>query len=337
MVLKKLFSCSVLLLFLICCDSDHTKENKKINGFALGTSYSISYADLSLNENILEKEVDSILKIINSSMSTYLQDSDISRINNGDSLVIVDKHFQKVYNTAKLVWEKTGGYFDPTVGALVNAYGFGPEPSANVVSDEMRDEILTYTGWDKTYLTTKKTIQKTNPKLSFDFNALAKGYTVDLISDHLRSKNISSFLVEIGGEIVAQGFSPKTKKVWRIAIDDPNQSEERKFIKLISLNNAALATSGNYRKYKINKETGKRSVHSINPKTGNSFPTEVLSASVLAETCMIADAYATALMVMPFTDSMALIEGESNLEAYWIIENEDGGVEEIVSSGFPSE
>ena len=337
MVLKKLFSCFVLLLFLICCDSDHTKENKKINGFALGTSYSISYADLSLNENILEKEVDSILKIINSSMSTYLPDSDISRINNGDSLVIVDKHFQKVYNTAKLVWKKTDGYFDPTVGALVNAYGFGPEPNTNAVSDEMRDEILTYTGWDKTYLTTKKTIQKTNPKLSFDFNALAKGYAVDLISDHLRSKNISSFLVEIGGEIVAQGFSPKTKKVWRIAIDDPNQSEERKFIKLISLNNTALATSGNYRKYKINKETGKRSVHSINPKTGNSFPTEVLSASVLAETCMIADAYATALMVMPFTDSMALIESESNLEAYWIIENEDGGVEEIVSSGFPSE
>ena len=337
MVLKKLFSCFVLLLFLICCDSDHTKENKKINGFALGTAYSISYADLSLNENILEKEVDSIIQIINSSMSTYLPDSDISKINNGDSLVIVDKHFQKVYNTAKLVWKKTDGYFDPTVGALVNAYGFGPEPNTNAVSDEMRDEILTYTGWDKTCLTTKKTIQKTNPKLSFDFNALAKGYAVDLISDHLRSKNISSCLVEIGGEIVAQGFSPKTKKVWRIAIDDPNQSEERKFIKLISLNNTALATSGNYRKYKINKETGKRSVHSINPKTGNSFPTEVLSASVLAETCMIADAYATALMVMPFTDSMALIEGESNLEAYWIIENEDGGVEEIVSSGFPSE
>jgi len=337
MVLKKLFSCYVLLLFLICCDSDHTKENKKINGFALGTSYSISYADLSLNENILEKEVDSIIQIINSSMSTYLPDSDISRINNGDSLVIVDKHFQKVYNTAKLVWKKTDGYFDPTVGALVNAYGFGPEPNTNAVSDEMRDEILTYTGWDKTCLTTKKTIQKTNPKLSFDFNALAKGYAVDLISDHLRSKNISSFLVEIGGEIVAQGFSPKTKKVWRIAIDDPNQSEERKFIKLISLNNTALATSGNYRKYKINKETGRRSVHSINPKTGNSFPTEVLSASVLAETCMIADAYATALMVMPFEDSMSLIESESNLEAYWIIENEDGGVEEIVSSGFPSE
>ena len=337
MVLKKLFSFLVLLLFLICCDLNHTNENKKINGFALGTSYSVSYSDLSLNENILEKEVDSIIQIINSSMSTYLPDSDISRINNGDSLVIVDKHFQKVYNTAKIIWKKTEGYFDPTVGALVNAYGFGPELNINEVSHEMRDEILTYTGFDKTYLTSKKTIQKTDPKLSFDFNALAKGYVVDLIADHLRSKNISSFLVEIGGEIVAQGFSPKTKKVWRIAIDDPNQSEERKFIKLISLNNAALATSGNYRKYKINKETGRRLVHSINPKTGNSFPTEVLSASVLAETCMIADAYATALMVMPFSDSMALIESESNLEAYWIIENEDGVVEEIVSSGFPSE
>ena len=160
------------------------------------------------------------------------------------------------------------------------------------------------------------------------------------IKDKLKDKFSSEFNINtIVDEtlIVAQGFSPKTKKVWRIAIDDPNQSDERKFIKLISLNNTALATSGNYRKYKINKETGKRSVHSINPKTGNSFPTEVLSASVLAETCMIADAYATALMVMPFTDSMALIEGESNLEAYWIIENEDGGVEEIVSSGFPSE
>ena len=209
--------------------------------------------------------------------------------------------------------------------------------NSSSVSKETLNEILAYTGWDKAYLTSEKTIKKTHQKIFFDFNALAKGYTVDVISDHLRSENITSFLVEIGGEIVAQGLSPKTKKAWKIAIDDPKQSKERKFIQLISLKNKALATSGNYRKYKINAETGKRSVHSINPKTGNSFPTEVLSASVLAETCMIADAYATALMVMPFTDSMALIESESNLEAYWIIENEDGGVEEIVSSGFPSE
>ena len=336
MVLKKLYNL-LLLLFLISCQTTKNNETEKISGFALGTSYSITYSDLFLSTEMLEKEVDSILDVINSSMSTYILDSDISKINNGDSLLKVDEHFEKVYNTASLVWEKTNGYFDPTVGALVNAYGFGPDPNSNTVSEEKRDEILAYTGWDKTHLTSKKTIQKTNPKIFFDFNALAKGYAVDLIADHLRSKKITSFLVEIGGEIVAQGSSPKTKKVWKIAIDDPKQSKERKFIKLISLKNKALATSGNYRKYKINTDTGTRLVHSINPKTGNSFPTEVLSASVLAPTCIIADAYATALMVMPFDASKTLIEAEDELEAYWIIENEGGTIEEVLSSGFSSE
>ncbi len=336
MVLKKLYS-SLLLLFIISCQTAKKNEIQRISGFALGTSYSISYSDLSLSTKILEKEVDSIIDVINLSMSTYILDSDISKINNGDSLLKVDEHFEKVYNTASLVWKKTDGYFDPTVGSLVNAYGFGPESNSNPVSEELRNEILAYTGWDKTHLTSKKTIQKTHIKLFFDFNALAKGYAVDVIADHLRSKKVTSFLVEIGGEIVAQGSSPKTKKAWKVAIDDPKQARERKFIKLISLNNIALATSGNYRKYKINSDTGRLQVHSINPKTGNSFPTEVLSASVLAKTCMIADAYATALMVMPFEESKALIESEANLEAYWIIENEGGAIEEVLSSGFSSE
>ena len=333
MVLKRSYSL-LLLLILISCQKVEKNVNKRISGFALGTTYSINYSDLSLSKEVLEKEVDSIINVINSSMSTYISDSDISKINKGDSLLKIDIHFEKVYNTASLVWKKTDGYFDPTVGALVNAYGFGPESNSSSVSKEILNEILAYTGWDKAYLTSEKTIKKTHEKIFFDFNALAKGYTVDVISDHLRSKNITSFLVEIGGEIVAQGLSPKTKKAWKIAIDDPKQSKERKFIQLISLKNKALATSGNYRKYKINAETGKRSVHSINPKNGNSFPTEVLSASVLAPTCMIADAFATALMVMPFKEGKALIENETDLEAYWIIEDEEGEIEEVFSSGF---
>lgn len=336
MVLKKSYSL-LLLLILISCQKVEKNINQRISGFALGTTYSINYSDFSLSKEVLEKEVDSIIKVINSSMSTYIPDSDITRINKGDSLLKIDLHFEKVYNTASLVWKKTDGYFDPTVGALVNAYGFGPELNSSSVSKEIRNEILAYTGWDKTYLSSEKTIKKTHQKIFFDFNALAKGYTVDVISNHLRSKNIASFLVEIGGEIVAQGLSPKTKKVWKIAIDHPKQSKERKFIQLISLKNKALATSGNYRKYKINPETGKRSVHSINPKTGNSFPTEVLSASVLASTCMIADAFATALMVMPFEEGKALIENEADLEAYWIIEDEEGEIEEVFSSDFSLE
>ena len=336
MVLKKFYSLC-LLLFIVSCESTKKTENKRINGFALGTSYSITYSNLSLSSERLIRDVDSIIEVINKSMSTYMTDSDISKINMGDSLLQVDKHFEKVYQTASLVWNKTDGYFDPTVGALVNAYGFGPETALNVVSDKMIKEILTYTGWNKTNLTSKKTVQKKHKKLIFDFNALAKGYTVDLIADHLTSWGINSFLVEIGGEIVAQGLNQKTKTPWKIAIDDPKQLENRNFIKLISLKDIALATSGNYRKFKINKSTGRRSVHSINPKNGNSFPTEVLSASVVAPTCMIADAYATALMVMPFEDSKALIEDEDDLEAYWIIETKDGGIKEVFSSGFPSE
>ena len=235
---------------------------------------------------------------------------------------------------ASEVWEKTQGYFDPTVGALVNAYGFGPDTSYTPISEEQRDEILIHTGWNKTKLTPKKTIRKEHPQVYFDFNALAKGYVVDVIADLLRENGSTSFLVEIGGEIVAEGLSPKSQQPWKVAIDDPRQTEERSFIAVVPLTNQALATSGNYRKYKLDKTTGKRLVHSINPKTGNPFPTEVLSASVTAPTCMEADAFATALMVMPLEESRALIERESNLEAYWIVETEDGTEEELYSSGF---
>jgi thiamine biosynthesis lipoprotein len=144
-------------------------------------------------------------------------------------------------------------------------------------------------------------------------------------------------LVEIGGEIVAEGLSPKTGGLWKVAIDDPQQKEDRKFIKVISLKDEALATSGNYRKYKIDQVSGRRLVHSVNPKTGDAFPTNVLSASVIAPNCMLADAYATALMVMPFEKSKTLIERETLLEAYWIIETETGAIEEVVSSGFTKE
>tara|TARA_B100000886_G_scaffold42797_1_gene26252 strand:- start:484 stop:1521 length:1038 start_codon:yes stop_codon:yes gene_type:complete len=332
-VLRK-FHSSLIFLLLFNCNSNQKDDFKQLTGNALGTTYSISYSSSKLNKNLLSHKIDSIIKIINASMSTYDKDSDISKINKGDSLLEVDTHFIKVYNTATQVWIKTKGYFDPTVGALVNAYGFGPNRTHESVSPYQRNEILKYTGWEKTKLTSKNTIQKKHPNLFFDFNAIAKGYTVDLISEYLRLNQVSSFLVEIGGEIVAQGVSPKSNLPWKIAIDNPKQDEEKKFIKSIFLNNQALATSGNYRKYKLDKKTGKRYVHSVNPKTGNSFPSEVLSASVIAPTCMVADAYATALMVMPFEKSKLLIEKEENLEAFWIIENEKGVVEQYFSKGF---
>ena len=144
MVLKRSYSL-LLLLILISCQKVEKNVNKRISGFALGTTYSINYSDLSLSEGVLEKEVDSIINVINLSMSTYISDSDISKINKGDSLLKIDLHFEKVYNTASMVWKKTDGYFDPTVGALVNAYGFGPESNSSSVSKEILNEILAYT------------------------------------------------------------------------------------------------------------------------------------------------------------------------------------------------
>ena len=327
----------LLLLFFVGCQPTQENETQRISGFALGTSYSVTYLSPSLKAEVLQREIDSVIDLMNASMSTYVEDSAISKVNRGDSLIQVDEHFEKVYTMASEVWEKTQGYFDPTVGALVNAYGFGPDTSYTPISEEQRDEILIYTGWNKTKLTPKKTVRKEHPQVYFDFNALAKGYVVDIIADLLRENGSTSFLVEIGGEIVAEGLSPKSQQPWKVAIDDPRQTEERSFITVVPLTNQALATSGNYRKYKLDKTTGKRLVHSINPKTGNPFPTEVLSASVTAPTCMEADAFATALMVMPLEKSRALIERESNLEAYWIVETEDGTVEELYSSGFSRE
>jgi thiamine biosynthesis lipoprotein len=250
---------------------------------------------------------------------------------------VVDKHFVKVYQKASEVWNATGGYFDPTVGALVNAYGFGPGKPLKKITKKQRDSLLDFTGWDKSSLTPRGTLKKIHPKVTFDFNALAKGYVVDVIADFLRSKGVSSFLVEIGGEIVAQGKSPKSNALWKVAIDDPQQGDERELIQVLSLNNEALATSGNYRKYSVNEETGERWVHSINPKTGEATPSFVLSTSVLAPDCMTADAYATALMIMPLEQSKALIEKNPQLEAYWIIADSLGGVEEIFSKGFLKE
>lgn len=324
----------LLLLFFVGCQPTQENETQRISGFALGTSYSVTYLCPSLKVEVLQREIDSVIDLMNASMSTYIEDSAISKVNRGDSLIQVDEHFEKVYAMASEVWEKTQGYFDPTVGALVNAYGFGPDTSYTPISEEQRDEILIHTGWNKTKLTPKKTIRKEHPQVYFDFNALAKGYVVDVIADLLRENGSTSFLVEIGGEIVAEGLSPKSQQPWKVAIDDPRQTQERSFIAVVPLTNQALATSGNYRKFKIDKITGKRLVHSINPKTGNPFPTEVLSASVTAPTCMEADAFATALMVMPLEKSRALIERESNLEAYWIVETEDGTEEELYSSGF---
>ena len=294
-----------------------------IQGVALGTTYNIRLAS-SVPEQTLQKEIDSLLYVLNRSLSTYLPQSDISKINRGDTTVVVDAHFVAVFEKATEVWEATDGYFDPTVGALVNAYGFGPAKAINALTPQQKDSLLLLTGWQKIQLQNDRTLRKESPHIYIDFNALAKGYVVDVIGNHLYQRGILNHLVEIGGEIVAKGHSPKTSKPWKIAIDDPRQGAERNFLQTRYLSDQAIASSGNYRKYRVDPISGQRYVHSINPISGSAQKTNILSTAVIAPDCMTADAWATALMVMPFEKGKALIENNPLLEALWTIaENHD--------------
>ncbi|MDG2372561.1 MAG: FAD:protein FMN transferase [Flavobacteriaceae bacterium] len=317
-------------LFFSC---ELISESNSIKGIALGTQFNIKH-DARLDNSTLKMDIDSILKKINKSMSTYHSDSDISKINSGQE-VQVDSFFQEVYYKASEVWKSTNGAFDPTVGALVNAYGFGPDQKFSYeLSDIQLDSLLNITGWNKIYLNDKGVLTKSNKNITLDFNALAKGYTVDIISKHLESIGSKNYLVEIGGEIIAKGLSPRSNKPWEIGIDYPKSKlSERKNYTTYFLSNRAMATSGNYRHFRIDKKTGKKYVHTIDPRTGNPIQSEIISTSVTAIDCITADAWATSLMVLSLNEGKKMIENDSDLEALWIVSNENG-LESIYSSGW---
>ena len=309
----------ILILFvLFAACSKH--EIVIIDGQALGTYYRIKYLDLGHDKVNFQKGIDSILKVINSSMSTYIPSSDISKINSGDSTIVVDEHFEKVFQKANLMWYKSQGYFDPTVGAWVNAYGFGPNKKLKKIGLKERDSLMKITGWPRIRLTKEKRVIKDDSNIFIDFNALAKGYTVDQINSYFEKKGSKNHLIDIGGELVSRGKNLITNKMWSVGIEKPSETTlPRKIFDVIELNNEALATSGNYRKYSLDKETNEKYVHSINPLNGRPARSNILSVSVKAEDCMTADAYATSLMVMPLNMGKKLIDDTPNVEALWII------------------
>lgn len=309
----------ILILFvLFAACSKH--EIVIIDGQALGTYYRIKYLDLGHDKENFQKGIDSILNVINSSMSTYIPSSDISKINSGDSTIVVDEHFEKVFQKANLMWYKSQGYFDPTVGAWVNAYGFGPNKKLKKIGLKERDSLMKITGWPRIRLTKEKRVIKDDSNIFIDFNALAKGYTVDQINLYFEKKGSKNHLIDIGGELVSRGKNLITNKMWSVGIEKPSETTlPRKIFDIIELNNEALATSGNYRKYRLDKETNQKYVHSINPLNGRPARSNILSVSVKAEDCMTADAYATSLMVMPLNMGKKLINDTPNVEALWII------------------
>lgn len=324
----------VLFLFVLGCDRPAQVFKNQNVGPALGTSYSIIY--LSENQRNYQQEIDSVFAVVNQSMSTYIPTSDISRINQGDSTVVIDHMFKDVFLLSQKVYKATNGYFDPTVGTLVNAWGFGP--GKQIVMDSTKvDSLLSYVGFSKVSLGPDNRIKKYSPEVYFDFNSIAKGYAIDRLAVLLDQKEISDYLIEVGGEVVAKGENTINKKKWTIGIDDPQVENGRTSKTIVQLQDKALASSGNYRKFRVDSLTGEKYVHTIDPKTGFTKNSNVLGATVIADDCATADAYATSFMSMDLEDSVDLLNGQNTLEAYIVYLNAEGKVDEFLTPGFKND
>ncbi|MDY0281082.1 MAG: FAD:protein FMN transferase [Salinivirgaceae bacterium] len=311
------------------------QQNKKTwhfdKGMAHGTFYSVTYFS---NKN-LQDNLESVMKRTDQSLSTYQQTSIISRINAGDTSVILDSLFMEVFDRGKEIWKNTYGAFDMTVAPLVNAWGFGYEKGF-IHPQNSIDSIMKDVGFEHISRNGTKII-KHRPNIKLDANAIAKGYSVDRIGLYLESKNIEDYMVEIGGEVRVRGKSPKDLS-WRIGIDNPSDTPdtnaERQIEAILNLKHGAIATSGNYRQFYI--KDGKRYAHTINPKTGFPIQHDLLSVTVWAPNCMTADAYATAFMVLGYEISNDIVTNTDSLEAYFILTGEKQKFEIKYTNGIES-
>jgi thiamine biosynthesis lipoprotein len=306
--MKFIFPTIIVLLLGINCKQE-TVQSIKIAGNAQGTTYHITYAPG--NKAINKEAVDSIFRKIDSSLSTYVPASLISRINKNDTSVVADDHFIDVFNRAANVSATTNGLFDITVAPLINAWGFGFTKKAQVDS-AMIDSLLDFVGYNLVRLSGRKLVKEA-PQVMLDFNAIAQGYTVDILAAYLESEGITDYLVELGGEVRAKG-KKSTDSYWTVGIDQPNEqpTDGRPLTAVIQLKDKALATSGNYRKFYI--EDGIKRAHIIDPGTGYPAKHNLLSATVLAPDCATADAYATAFMVMGVEKAKQFLSEHSELQ-----------------------
>lgn len=332
MKLKPVSIISLFVIYLFC--SCHHPENTvmiKLTGQTQGTYYAITYFDKDARN--FQPEVDSMLNDFDQSVSLWVPNSVISKINNEEGVVEPDEIFKTLFTMSKKVYTQSGGTFDPTVGPLVNAWGFG-FTDRQKVDRQMIDSLLLFVGFDKVKMENNKII-KSDPRIKFDFNAIAQGYAVDLIGKFLDEKNISNYLIDIGGEVLAVG-KKSNGEFWKVGIEKPadNANYGDDLQAVVNLKDRALATSGNYRKFY--EENGTRYSHTIDPASGYPVQHSLLSASVLAVDCASADAFATVFMVMGLEKSKAFLNDHSDLDAYFIFTDENGELSNYFTEGFKS-
>lgn len=326
---KNLIVYLLIGLLFSCTAVSKTATYIANQGSIYGTYYHIVYQ--SPEGKDYQNEIDSMLHELDMSLSTFKEESILSKVNTNQK-VVIDDWFIRVFEKSQEVSRVTNGAFDATVAPLVNAWGFGFTAKESV-TPELLDSLKAFVGWQKVRLENDKVI-KDDDRLMLDFSAIAKGFTVDAIGNFLASKKCKNYLVEIGGEVVAKGVN-KEGNVWRIGINEPNDNEPANPSSLqaiISLDNKAIATSGNYRNFYV--ENGKKYAHTINPATGYPVEHSLLSASVIANDCMTADAFATAMMVDGVEKAMALANQIEGIEIYLIYADDEGMNQVVMTNGF---
>lgn len=312
---------------------NYKKESRLVDnfGYAQGSTYQIKYLT-NKNQNFAE-EFEEIFKKIDLSMSTYVPASLISQVNAGNIWIEVDAMFSEVLTRSIEIAKESNGTFDPTVGPLVSLWGFGFEEVRGDVDSETVREVKSRTGYQN--------IQKDENKVkipegfSLDFNALAQGYTVDVIAKYLEDHGINNYMVEVGGELKTKGVNDKGN-IWTIGVDKPQNEidAQDRFQFILELNDAALATSGNYRKYWVDEDTGMKYSHTIDPVTGTPARNRLLSASIIANSAIDADAYATVCMVKGLENCKEFLEEKINLEGYLVFSDDNGDWEVFITEGF---
>lgn len=315
-----------------------------LRGEAQGSTYSILY--YSAGDTLPQSDIDSILHDIDLSLSAWEPKSLLNELNASDSLKIVfdDYHgyFTDMVKYSREVYQATDGVFDPTIAPLVDAWGFGFKGKQEM-NEEKVDSLLELVGFsygnirltrfdDRNKLDPKRVLVKSKGSIRFDFNSIAQGYSVDVLADYLEVKNIDNFLIELGGEMLSKGKKPNGD-LWKVGIDKPvENATERELNATIELKGEAIATSGNYRKFYV--EDGVKYAHTLDPKTGFPVRHNLLSATVLADKCWKADAFATAFMVMGIERTKKFLENNNqlNLEVYLIYDKE-GSYKTYMSKG----
>ena len=320
-MINKLLTGLLLLSLIVSSCKDKSPVFANFTGFAQGSTYSIVYDNKkNIDPAELRNKVEKILSDFDMSLSVYKDSSIISKINRNED-VVPDSFFIEVFTKSVLISEMTDGAFDITVGPLVRAWGFGPDAHRSF-TEAKRDSLIKLVGMSKVSLINGRLV-KTDPRVCLDVNAIAQGFSVDVICRLFDNLGINNYLVEIGGELRAKG--KKGGNFWKIGIDKPvdnNMSPGETLQAIIKISDKALATSGNYRKFYI--EGGIKYSHEIDPKTGYPAKNTLLSATIIADDCAMADGIATACMVMGKEKTIQFLGIHPEFEAYLVYSDDSG-------------